>query len=73
MKDSLYYNSNYAFIPRKPLLIGRLIWNTILSKLLQKRVLRYVDVSISTKCNLNCQHCFAAAFEYAEGEQLTLD
>jgi MoaA/NifB/PqqE/SkfB family radical SAM enzyme len=73
MKGSLYYNIRYAFIPRKPLLLGRLVWNTLVAKLLRKPLLRYVDVSVSTKCNLNCQHCFAAAFEYAEGEQLTLD
>lgn len=73
MKGSLYYNIRYAFIPRKPLLVGRLIGCTIMAKLLRKRILRYVDVCVSTKCNLNCRHCYAAAFEYAKQEQLTLD
>lgn len=52
-------NFKYAFNPRKPLLILRLIWNFIRILIFKKCLLRYVDLSIGYKCNLSCPHCFA--------------
>lgn len=51
-------NFKYAFNPRKPLLILRLIWNFILMLVFKKQLLRYVDLAIGYRCNLNCEHCF---------------
>lgn len=68
MNGSLYYNLYYSFIPRKPILLFRLAINTIKAKIFKKQILRYLDVCVSSKCNLKCTHCFATAFE-KEGER----
>ncbi len=63
MNGSLYYNLLYAFTPRKKQLIARLAVNTLKAKLFSKRVLRYVDISVTVKCDLECKHCFAKSFD----------
>ncbi len=51
-------NFRYAWNPHKPKLIFKLIYNFILILLFRKQLLRYVDYSIGSKCNLKCAHCF---------------
>lgn len=72
MKGTLRYNVSYSFTRRKPKLIGRLISNTIKARLLSRRILRYVDVCPSIKCNLSCGHCFASSFERPGQQPLSL-
>lgn len=61
MKGQLYYNLLYSFTPRKPRLMARLAANTLKAKLFSRKLLRYVDVCVSTQCNLRCTHCFASS------------
>lgn len=51
-------NLRYAWNWRKPAAMSRLAWNVTLAGTGQNR-LRYVDLSIGTKCNIKCGHCFA--------------
>ncbi len=62
MSGRFFYNFKYAFTLRKPLLLARLARNFVLAKVFSKKVLRYVDVCVSTQCNLSCAHCFATSF-----------
>jgi len=73
MKGGFRYNLAYSFIPRKPALLARLAYNTIKAKVFGKRVLRYIDVCVSTRCNLGCAHCFASSFNEADTPPLSLD
>ncbi|GAF90263.1 unnamed protein product, partial [marine sediment metagenome] len=58
MVNRFLINFRYAFNPRKPLLVLRLIWNYILMLIFRKQLLRYVDLAVGYRCNLNCPHCF---------------
>ncbi|MBU4305391.1 MAG: radical SAM protein [Candidatus Omnitrophica bacterium] len=73
MNGSLYYNLYYSFVLRKPKLLFRLLINTIKAKIFKKKVLRYLDICVSSKCNLKCAHCFATAFEKEGENELSLD
>ena len=73
MKGMLYYNIKYSLILRKPLLIKRLVQNTVKSKIFRKAVMRYTDVCVSTKCNLKCTHCFATSFDSSSHEVLSIN
>jgi MoaA/NifB/PqqE/SkfB family radical SAM enzyme len=59
-------NFRYAFRPRKPILVFRLVWTVLKTKFTGKAPLRYVDFSINHACNLTCEHCFAKAL-HAKG------
>lgn len=65
----IWISFRYAFNPRKPLMMLRLVHNFILVAILKRRLLRYVDTCIGYKCNLQCEHCFTAG--RTEGAYLT--
>lgn len=73
MIGDLYYNLYYSFVLRKPKLLLRLLINTIKAKIFRKKILRYLDVCVSEKCNLKCAHCFATAFKKEGESELSLD
>lgn len=62
-KDRFLLNFKYAFRPRKPLMLIRLIKNFFDIIILKKQPLRYADFAINFNCNLKCQHCFATALK----------
>lgn len=62
-------NFRYAFSPKKPLLVFRLIKNYLDILFFGKKPLRYVDFAIGYRCNLNCEHCFAAVLENQHSER----
>ncbi len=53
----------YSVNIRKPALVAKLLGRSLSSKILRRPRLRYVDLCITTACNLNCRHCFAKAFK----------
>jgi len=57
------YNLTYAANVRKPVLLYKLLWRTIYSRLLRVPMLRYVDLCVSASCNLACEHCFSENFK----------
>ena len=73
MLANLYYNVRYAARCRKPKLIARLSANVIRAAAWRQSIMRYVDVCVSTRCNLSCVHCFATTFERPGQPVLSLD
>lgn len=67
------YNLKYSFIPFKPRLILQIIKNYLKIFLLKKQPLRYIDIAVDYKCNLNCQHCSAIKLTKHNTRKLTLD
>jgi len=59
----LWPSFRYAFRPHKPILILRLAKAFILARVFKIPRLRYVDMSLNLACNMECEHCFATAFE----------
>jgi MoaA/NifB/PqqE/SkfB family radical SAM enzyme len=52
----------------KPRLILKLSIRTLQSKIFRLVKLRYVDICVSARCNLKCEHCFSENFKNREGE-----
>src|SRR5436190_23016645 len=65
--SSFFLNLRYAITPRKPRLMARLAANVVRVNVLRRPLLRYVDISVTTACNLRCDHCFATAFKPPPG------
>lgn len=63
MNGAFRYSVRYATSLRKPRLMARLAQRVVRAKFFQKPMLRYIDVCITTKCNLTCVHCFATSFD----------
>ena len=63
MKGAFYYSVKYAATARKPRLMMRLADKVVRAAITRKPILRYVDVCVTTKCNLTCLHCFATSFQ----------
>ncbi|MBU2473096.1 methyltransferase domain-containing protein [Patescibacteria group bacterium] len=59
---SFCYNLKYIFNIRKPIMVYRVGRNFLLANLLRKTYPRTLDLNITSKCNLNCDHCFATSF-----------
>lgn len=59
-------NFKYAYNPRKPRLIFRLISTFLKILIFKKNPLRYVDFAIDYRCNLKCDHCFKTSLEKDE-------
>lgn len=70
--DRYLLNFKYAFNIKKPILIYRLVKTFTKILLFKDKPLRYVDFSISHKCNLQCKHCFATAFDYGDREKMAV-
>jgi MoaA/NifB/PqqE/SkfB family radical SAM enzyme len=68
---AFYYNVTYAANIRKPVLLYKLLWRTMRSKLLRVPNLRYVDLCVSTSCNLACEHCFSENFKNRSSAELS--
>jgi MoaA/NifB/PqqE/SkfB family radical SAM enzyme len=66
-------NFRYAFRPRKPRLVARLVGAVTRSYLLRRPPLRYVDFAVDFACNLRCQHCFATALQQPGRRKMTVD
>ncbi len=72
--EQFVLNFKYAFRPRKPLLIARLVWAVIRSSIFRRPPLRYVDFAVNFACNLRCEHCFATALkQQPQGRTMTVD
>ena len=68
---TLALNTYYAFRPRKPRLLARLVWTVFRSFILRRPPLRYVDFAIDFACNLRCEHCFATALHQPGARVMT--
>jgi len=66
-------NFRYAFRPKKPLLIFRLIITFLGIVLFGRKPLRYVDFAIGYACNLKCEHCFATALKDDSRRKITTE
>lgn len=64
-------NFRYAFRPRKPILVLRLVYTFLSIFFRKRRPLRYVDFAIGYACNLKCEHCFATALRNDTRRRLT--
>lgn len=59
MSERFWINVRYAFNWKKPILFWRLMLSMFRIHVVNKDLLRYVDLSIGDACNMNCSHCFA--------------
>jgi MoaA/NifB/PqqE/SkfB family radical SAM enzyme len=57
---------------RKPLVFFRLMSGYARSRLMNQRRLRFMDIALDYKCNMNCTHCSAANLKSADKEPFTL-
>ena len=68
----LYYNFKYAVNLRKPKLFFRLVITFLKVIFLKKQILRYVDISVTTECNLRCKHCSAKHIKLSGSTALSI-
>ncbi len=66
-------NFHYAYNPRKPLLVLRILKGYFDYLILNKIPLRYVDIAVGYGCNLHCQHCSASKFLKMGGGRLSME
>ena len=71
MLSKYLLNFRYAFRPKKPILVFRLIRTFLGIFIFGKRPLRYVDFAIGYACNLKCEHCFATALKDDSRRKIT--
>jgi MoaA/NifB/PqqE/SkfB family radical SAM enzyme len=61
--------SNISYLIKKPLLLLRVARVAFYYAVLKKNVPWNANLSLTSECNLNCQHCFAHTFKVTAGKK----
>lgn len=72
MNERLLISAKYGLIPRKPVLIARIVGFYLGSFVINTNPLRYVDFAINdgNDCNLACEHCFPKKRDQNHGRRM---
>tara|TARA_Y100000310_G_C20674083_1_gene811909 strand:- start:1570 stop:2889 length:1320 start_codon:yes stop_codon:yes gene_type:complete len=65
--DANHYLNHLHFFRRQPLLLARMIWGIIRTKVFKQDCVRSVELAVTYNCNLRCDKCFA--LKWLEGKK----